>query len=418
VIGAEAKGAPGTWNKGVEVVEEFLAQRVGIPRGSLVMRNGSGLNDTNRVSARQLVKVLRWAHRESLLGPSFLNSLPIAGIDGTTRNRMTGTLAEGRLRAKTGTLNNVTALSGFVTAIDGRRYVFAVMVNDFEGRLSRVIPAVDAIGSALAAAGQKDASEEAVASANPPAAAPTTPLDVLRTRLQVYAELARAESPRNAVFLGTALRAERDPAVRVAIAEALWRSDRDDPTGARALLESFEGTPEVFGRLRAATADRPTVPGLEGLIDLAADGNGEALEKLLAVAAVAVGDGGVEADLAAGLSEIGRTAPAELLSALGSADEAARNAAVDLLARALLAGPPGGDGDTPPAPSAGHPFLAALAAAAGGDDPLLAGTARQIEAQLADRVAHGKPAPPLVTPASSTGATTGSTVPAVVPGGG
>jgi D-alanyl-D-alanine carboxypeptidase/D-alanyl-D-alanine-endopeptidase (penicillin-binding protein 4) len=413
VIGAEAKGAPGTWNKGVEVVEEFLAQRVGIPRGSLVMRNGSGLNDTNRVSARQLVKVLRWAHREALLGPSFLNSLPIAGVDGTTRNRMTGTLAEGRLRAKTGTLNNVTALSGFVTAVDGRRYVFAVMVNDFEGRLSRVIPAVDAIGSALAAAGAPDASEEAVASANPPAAAPTTPVDVLRTRLRVYADLARGESPRNAVFLGTALRAERDPAVRVAIAEALWRADRDDPTGARALLESFEGTPEVFGRLRAATRDQPTVPGLEGIIDLAADGNGEALEKLLAVAGITVGDPGVEAGLSAGLSEIGRTAPAELLQALGAAEEAARDAAVELLARALLAGPPG-DGDGPPAPSAGHPFLAALAAAVAGDDPLLAGTAREIEAKLAERVVHGKPAASAVVPASAPGAT----VPAVVPGGG
>jgi D-alanyl-D-alanine carboxypeptidase/D-alanyl-D-alanine-endopeptidase (penicillin-binding protein 4) len=411
-VGAESKGAPGTWDKGVDAVEEFLARRVAIPRGSFVMRNGSGLNDTNRVSARQLVRVLRWACREDLLGPSFLASLPIAGIDGTTRNRMAGTLAVGRLRAKTGTLQNVTALSGFVGAVDGKRYVFSILVNDFPGRLSSVLPAVDAIGTALAADGDRTATLAAVASANPPPAQPTTPLEVLRARLRVYDDLARAKSAHNLAFLGTALRSERDPALRAAIAEALWRSDRTDGTGARALLESFDGTPEVFGRLRDASADLPAVPGLEAILDLAADGNAEALAKLVEVAAASAGDARVEAELADGFSEVGRTAPAELLAALAGASEPARDAVVDLIARALLAGERAVDGQRVP-PSAGHPFLAALAVVAGGADPAASTHAKALEARLAERMARlaAVPAPVTAIPAAGP-------APVPVPGGG
>src|SRR5690606_16980873 len=75
-LGAEVHGAPGTWAKGVAVVEEVLASEVGIPRGSFVMKNGSGLNDTNRVSARQLVRVLAWAKEQLLVAPELLASLP------------------------------------------------------------------------------------------------------------------------------------------------------------------------------------------------------------------------------------------------------------------------------------------------------------------------------------------------------
>jgi serine-type D-Ala-D-Ala carboxypeptidase/endopeptidase (penicillin-binding protein 4) len=112
-MGAQAKGVPGTWAKGVEAVEEFLVE-VGIPRGAYVMKNGSGLNDTNRFSARQLVTLLRAMWSRFQLHAEYLVSLPVAGRDGTTRWRMEGTEAEGRLRAKTGTLEGVTALSGYV----------------------------------------------------------------------------------------------------------------------------------------------------------------------------------------------------------------------------------------------------------------------------------------------------------------
>src|SRR5690242_9838863 len=110
-LGAEKKGAPGTWPKGVEAVEDFLAD-AGLPRGSYVMKNGSGLNDSNRFSARQTVTLLREVWRRFPIMADFLAALPVAGKDGTTRWRMEST--DGRLRAKTGTLENVTSLSGFV----------------------------------------------------------------------------------------------------------------------------------------------------------------------------------------------------------------------------------------------------------------------------------------------------------------
>ena len=165
-LGAEKKGLPGTWPKGVEAVEDFLAE-AGIPRGSYVMKNGSGLNDSNRFSARQTVTLLREVWRRFPIMADFLAALPVAGKDGTTRWRMEST--EGRLRAKTGTLENVTSLSGFVETAARERLVFSILVNDFPGRAHNTIRAIDAVGSALAAAGGNPADlGAAVASATPP----------------------------------------------------------------------------------------------------------------------------------------------------------------------------------------------------------------------------------------------------------
>jgi D-alanyl-D-alanine carboxypeptidase/D-alanyl-D-alanine-endopeptidase (penicillin-binding protein 4) len=110
-LGAEKKGAPGSWPKGVEAVEDFLAE-VGVARGTYVMKNGSGLNDTNRFSARETVTLLREMWKRFPAMPEFVAALPIAGRDGTTRWRMQTT--DGRLRAKTGTLVDISALSGWV----------------------------------------------------------------------------------------------------------------------------------------------------------------------------------------------------------------------------------------------------------------------------------------------------------------
>src|SRR5512141_579681 len=165
-LGAEKKGIPGTWTKGVEAVEDFLAE-AGIARGAYVMKNGSGLNDTNRFSARQTVTLLREMWRRFPLMADFLAALPVAGRDGTTRWRMETT--DGRLRAKTGTLEGVTSLSGYVETAAHDRLVFSIPVNDFPARAHLTLRAVDAVGSALAAAGGRPADlGAAIASAVPP----------------------------------------------------------------------------------------------------------------------------------------------------------------------------------------------------------------------------------------------------------
>ncbi len=168
-LGAELKGPPGSTANGVSVAEEFLEREVGIPRGSYILRNGSGLNDTNRFTARQLAQLLRVMWDRFPLAPEYLSSVGIAGKDGTLRYRFEGSEAVGRLRAKTGTLENVSALSGYVQSVGGERFAFSVMVNDYPGRSGPVVQGIDAIGAAVAAVGAPGGPDRAVASLMQPA---------------------------------------------------------------------------------------------------------------------------------------------------------------------------------------------------------------------------------------------------------
>ena len=113
-LGGETAGRPGTWDKGLEAVARYL-DGIGIRRGTYVMKNGSGLYDSNRFSAEQMASSARRLARLSHLR-EFLASLAVGGTDGTLAHRMGGSLAERYVRAKTGTLANVSCLSGFAGA--------------------------------------------------------------------------------------------------------------------------------------------------------------------------------------------------------------------------------------------------------------------------------------------------------------
>lgn len=128
-MGAEIVGRPGTWEKGLEAVARYLAG-AGLPRGSYQMTNGAGLYDSNHFSAEQLVKLLRAASRDFRLSSEYLSSLAIAGTDGTIAHRMSGTLAERYVRAKTGTLATVSCLSGFAGSPGRVPLVFSILIND------------------------------------------------------------------------------------------------------------------------------------------------------------------------------------------------------------------------------------------------------------------------------------------------
>jgi serine-type D-Ala-D-Ala carboxypeptidase/endopeptidase (penicillin-binding protein 4) len=128
-LGGEVVGRPGSWDKGLEAVARHL-EALGIPRNSYRMSNGSGLYDSNRFTAEQLVTVMRAALRDFRIGSEYLASLAVAGIDGTLGQRMGGTPAHRYVRAKTGTLANVSSLSGVVGAPGEKPLLFSLLVND------------------------------------------------------------------------------------------------------------------------------------------------------------------------------------------------------------------------------------------------------------------------------------------------
>jgi D-alanyl-D-alanine carboxypeptidase/D-alanyl-D-alanine-endopeptidase (penicillin-binding protein 4) len=334
-LGAELKGTPGSWAKGLEVEEDLLAE-LGIPRGTYVLKNGSGLNDTNRFTARQLATLLQAVWKRFPVASEFVSSLGIAARDGTMRLRMEGTDAAGRLRAKTGTLERVTALSGYVQSLGGERFVFSVMVNDWAGKSAPVISSIDRLGGMLAALGAPEAGarEAALAAAiSPQDAQPAE----LKARIATYASLASAGDKKNLPFLRSALRSERDPLLRVVLADAVYRSDPDQ--GGGPLLEAMPPSPELFLRLRSVGRELGLpVPAVSSLLDLAVDGSVEAMARLFAICPLARGperDEQLAALLSDGLVEAGEASPDEMLAALRVAPTAYAQAAVDLVAAGL-----------------------------------------------------------------------------------
>jgi serine-type D-Ala-D-Ala carboxypeptidase/endopeptidase (penicillin-binding protein 4) len=339
-LGAEAKGAPGSWPKGIAAIEDFLAD-AGIPRGAYVMKNGSGLNDTNRFSARQVVTLLRHVYGRFPLAAEYLASLPVAGRDGTIRWRMEGTEAQGRLRAKTGTLENVTSLSGYVETAAHQTLAFSVLVNDYPGRAGAVVRTVDAVGSALAASGGPPAAlgaavalAKAPATPATPAAAAATP-EALAQAVRTYYALGRAGDPRNVAFLRGALRSEGDPAIRLAIAECIYLSDPESEGARRAFLEAVSPDAAALGRLWSANAGARPTPVLPSLGDLAAEGGGDALARLVELAQASAQDGGLAAAIADALAGVSASAPEELVSALRAAPGSVADAAIGALGAGL-----------------------------------------------------------------------------------
>lgn len=114
---------------GLEVVKTFLRES-GIVPSSLVLSDGSGLSRNDMITADATVQLLTYMHRHRYASV-FRDALPIAGVDGTLRNRFKGTPAENNLRAKTGTLSSASSLSGYVRDAAGEELAFSIMVNNF-----------------------------------------------------------------------------------------------------------------------------------------------------------------------------------------------------------------------------------------------------------------------------------------------
>jgi D-alanyl-D-alanine carboxypeptidase/D-alanyl-D-alanine-endopeptidase (penicillin-binding protein 4) len=125
----EPPGGDTAEQAGLRALTRFLAA-AGIGADEARFDEGSGLSRHNMVTPRALVQLLRFMARHPH-AKVYFDALPVAGVDGTLKTRFRGTIAEGNLRAKTGSLDQVHTLAGLVTTKAGERLIFALMLNNY-----------------------------------------------------------------------------------------------------------------------------------------------------------------------------------------------------------------------------------------------------------------------------------------------
>lgn len=142
-------GRDGSFAQGARIVRQFLVN-AGISDQDFFFYDGSGMSMDDRIAPRAYTQLLAYAARQSW-GGAFRATLPIAGLDGTLTNRFKKSPLKGKLWAKTGTLNETAALSGYLTAASGKVLVFSVMVNGHRPGSNAEAQAVEKICEAIAA---------------------------------------------------------------------------------------------------------------------------------------------------------------------------------------------------------------------------------------------------------------------------
>ncbi|NLN75701.1 MAG: D-alanyl-D-alanine carboxypeptidase/D-alanyl-D-alanine-endopeptidase [Armatimonadetes bacterium] len=125
-LGAHAKGL-GSFGNGADVEREFF-KRIGMDLDGISISDGSGLSRFDYISANNLIVLLSYMH-SSEHSKVYIESLPIAGVDGSLYSRMRNTSAKGNVHAKTGYIGRVSSLSGYVNTKSGEPLVFSIIMN-------------------------------------------------------------------------------------------------------------------------------------------------------------------------------------------------------------------------------------------------------------------------------------------------
>ena len=139
-IGAEKYGPPGTTLKGLKAFEEYL-MTLGYRENQYKVLDGSGLSRQNRLSPQMIIDVLRYVKNDLGVYPEFVSALGVMGVDGNVKNRMRGVKSSERARVKTGTLNFVSALSGYFQSRDDETFAFSILMNSLKcsnGRIKKI----------------------------------------------------------------------------------------------------------------------------------------------------------------------------------------------------------------------------------------------------------------------------------------
>jgi D-alanyl-D-alanine carboxypeptidase/D-alanyl-D-alanine-endopeptidase (penicillin-binding protein 4) len=142
-ISAETHATPARSQDSAEIVMGWLAKN-DLGDAGLVIKNGSGLFDSNRTTAYSIAKLLRYAWQNSAIKNEFVAQLAIGGIDGTLQKRFRNTRLHRAIRAKTGTLDDAIALSGYVFGPPGKSpIVFSILFNKVSGHAASARAAAD-----------------------------------------------------------------------------------------------------------------------------------------------------------------------------------------------------------------------------------------------------------------------------------
>lgn len=144
-MGAKAKGRPASADAAAEAVRSEIERLGGFEPG-VVVKNGSGLFDADRTTPAAMTALLVAMARDPAAGPEYVAHLSVGGVDGTLRNRFREWGDAHAVRAKTGTLDAVAALSGYVAGPSGRSALaFSILVNGISGKVSLARSAMDRV---------------------------------------------------------------------------------------------------------------------------------------------------------------------------------------------------------------------------------------------------------------------------------
>ncbi len=143
ILGREFRGE-GSWEAGLDVERRFLIDSVKIDSTAFSLEDGSGLAAGNLIAPRALVQLLAYMRRHPK-GAPFLAALPHSAQPGSLLKRFVGTPLEGHVTAKTGSIDRVNSLSGFLDRPDGRTYIFSVQANAHSVPYQQMLARIDSV---------------------------------------------------------------------------------------------------------------------------------------------------------------------------------------------------------------------------------------------------------------------------------
>ena len=140
----------GSWDAGLRVMREY-GQSIDLNTTEWIFEDASGMSHKNKVTSAQLTELLYKVRHAPWYG-SFVQALPVSGMNdrltgGTLRNRLTSASVKGKVIAKTGSLDHVNSIAGYVETKNGETLIFSVLT---QGQRKDALPAIDKIAAVIA----------------------------------------------------------------------------------------------------------------------------------------------------------------------------------------------------------------------------------------------------------------------------